>query len=458
LHEVNGAHVTAWGSHSPKFARASRPAGLLTEIDRRFGVNPAFDNDFDIGWFEPEYIDNLAEASKVGTRRRTEILKWLMERDPEWDFLVTCISEIHSGGHHCWHGLDDRHPLHGKVPTSDLAGRRMIELFEEADRSVGELVAAMPEDTNVVVCAFHGMKPADDVLSNVLLPELFARHQLGRKLLADPDQKAWRESGYPPMVPERHASWYALMRKRFTDGPKDHLRRMISALPRPIRNSIRRLAGKPLDRPLGPLYAETPPEQHVDSPLLPSTLLMNMGVIDWYRRYWPRMRWFATPTFADGHVRLNVAGREANGVVAASDFIETRDEIIRFLKGCTDPRTGKPAVEEVLPVHSADPLDPHGPDADLIVVFADALDSIEHPEVGLIGPFPHLRTGSHSNIGWALISGQGIEAGDRGLGEARDLTATVLSLAGCEVPKDMSGSPLPLTDIREDDRLAAQVA
>ena len=463
LHPVNGVHVTAWGSHSPKFPRASYPAGLLTEIDRRFGVNPAFDNDFDIGWFEPDYIDNLAEAAKIGTRRRTEILRWLMERDPDWDLLVTCISEVHSGGHHFWHGIDERHLLHGRVPTSERAGTRMVEIFEEVDRSVGELLDAFPEDTTVVVAAMHGMKPADDVVSNAALPELFARHQLGRQMLADPDQQAWKKAGYPPIVPERHASWYSMMRRRFTDGPLDRLRHVLEDSPPLLRNALRRLAGKTPERKLGPMYATTPAEQRVSSPKFPLRKQGRMGVVDWYRNQWPKMRWFATPTFGDGHVRLNVAGREGQGLVAPSDFIAVRDEVIRFLSACTDPRTGKPAVKEVIPVHPSDPLDRCGPDADLIVIFADSFDSLEHPDVGIVGPYPHLRTGSHSNVGWAMIAGKGIDAGDRGNSDARNLTATVLELAGCAIPDSIDGKPLLVRETcapshQDPDRVPAAAA
>jgi predicted AlkP superfamily phosphohydrolase/phosphomutase len=440
LHEVNGVHVTAWGSHSPQYPRASFPPGLLTRIDRRFGTNPAFNNDFEIGWFEPDYIRNLTEAAKVGTRRRTEIVKWLMQEEPDWDVLVTCISEIHSGGHHFWHGVDERHPLHEAASTSSLAGEKMLELFKEADRSVGELIEAMPEDTTVLVCALHGMKPADDTVASAALSEMLARHHLGRRFLSDPDQEQWRRSGYPPVVPPRHSSWYHDMKRKFTGGPVDHLRHIVEAAPRPIADLARLLAGRGRQRRLGELHSVCPPEY--DSKAPPPRRNAPMSVVDWYRPYWQRMPWFATPTFADGHVRLNVAGREAHGMIEPADFYRVRDEAVRFLMGCKDPRTGQPAVVDVLPVHGSDPLERSGPDADLIVIFSGALDSLEHEDVGLVGPYPHMRTGSHSNVGWAMVAGPGIAATHHGATEAKNLTATVLELAGCSVPTDVVGTSL----------------
>jgi predicted AlkP superfamily phosphohydrolase/phosphomutase len=167
-----------------------------------------------------------------------------------------------------------------------------------------------------------------------------------------------------------------------------------------------------------------------------------MSVVDWYRRFWHRMPWFATPTFADGHIRLNVIGREARGIVEPARFIEVRDEAIAFLKQLRDPRTGEPAVADVLPVHGSDPTSKQGPDADLIVIFAGALDALEHPDVGLVGPYPHMRTGSHSNLGWAMVAGPGIAPADHGTTEAKNLTATVLDLAGCAAPSDIGGTSL----------------
>ena len=35
----------------------------------------------------------------------------------------------------------------------------------------------------------------------------------------------------------------------------------------------------------------------------------------WYRKFWPRMPYFALPSFADGHVRVNLRGRGQAGRV-----------------------------------------------------------------------------------------------------------------------------------------------
>ena len=54
-------------------------------------------------------------------------------------------------------------------------------------------------------------------------------------------------------------------------------------------------------------------------------------------------------------------------------------------------------------MRASDPFDPDGPTGDLVVTFAEVSDVIEHPDAGLIGACPLMRTGEHSNNGWAAL-------------------------------------------------------
>jgi hypothetical protein len=79
-------------------------------------------------------------------------------------------------------------------------------------------------------------------------------------------------------------------------------------------------------------------------------------------------------------------------------------------------------------------LDPAGPDADLIITWNPAIDGLEHPQFGAIGPFPFRRTGGHTNRGVAYVAGPGIAAGDCGQQEALHLTGAILRLLGHPQP------------------------
>jgi predicted AlkP superfamily phosphohydrolase/phosphomutase len=427
---VDGVQVGAWGSHSPQWPRTSKPPGLLREIDATFGTNPAFDNDSGLGWYQPDYVDALAGASETGLARRADIARWLLERDPDWDLLLLCMSEVHGAGHLMWHGVDPASPLHG-ARGAGHAGRRFDDVLRAADAAVGQVLDVLAPDTNVVVFALHGAQPADDLLCTVLLPELLHRKRFGAGLLRSPDAAAWRRRGCPPIVPPPDYPWGELLSDLFADTPKQRARRAVRrVLPRPAFESLRRIAGRPVEPPLHALHRPTPEpvDEPDDADLARYRAPVDYQVPAWYARHWPSMPAFAVPTFADGHVRINLAGRERDGLVEPDDYKRACDDVETLLRECRDARTGDPVVGEVLRTRAGDPMDPGGPDCDLLVLWDGAPDAIEHPELGVIGPFPHLRTSHHSNHGFALVSGPGVAPGARGTRSTLDLPPTLLTL------------------------------
>lgn len=443
--DVVGTQVTAWGAHGPQYPRAARPHGLLREIDARFGTHPAFENDYDMGWYEPSYIEALTGALADGAARRLEIGAWLCQQIPNWDLFVTCLSEFHSAAHHFWHGVDASHPLHA-MPTSDQAAGALVEVARALDGAIGDFVDGLPADTTVVVFALHGMQAAGDALSLVLLPELLQRLTFGRPLLRDPDQLAWRRAGCPPVVPDSEEAWAVmkLLRDSFIDGPRHWAREQFRrALPPPLYSRLRQLAGQPRARHITDFTTEVEPE----SDLTLEEISRLRGPLDWqpalwYASRWPRMPVFALPSFDDGHLRINVRGRERHGVVAPEDYRQAGENVIAQLSRCRDARTGRPVVEDVVWMRAADPMADGPPDADLVVKWAEASDAIEHPDIGLVGPVPHMRSGQHSTRGFALFSGPGVRPVDLGERHALDLTPTILELLGEAVPADFEGASL----------------
>src|SRR5687768_11701880 len=114
------------------------------------------------------------------------------------------------------------------------------------------------------------------------------------------------------------------------------------------------------------------------------------------------MRAVALPTFGDGRVRINVDGREASGIVPREEYKRVRKEIVDLLLAAKDPRTGLRAISDI-EMASEDPLDVAPTQCDIEVYWSDAIDSIEHPEAGKIGPFRLGRTGGHTGRGFVLM-------------------------------------------------------
>ena len=448
--DVAGAQITAWGAHAPQYPRAARPAGLLRRIDDTFGPHPAFEVDSDLGWNDPAYVESLADALAVGARRRLEIAAWLQEQVPDWDLLLTTASETHSGGHHLFHGLDPTHPLRD-TPTAALAGRKLRAILNTLDAAVGEFVSQQASDTIVVLYSVHGMHASDDLPSLVLVPEILHRLQFGTPMMRDRNQRAWRRAGCPPVMPRYYQPWAIMgeLRERMIDPPwpRSRWRHLIGRIvPPEAYRAARRLAGKPPLLPLGARLEEIPPETDLtpeeirargcDEPL-------DWQPAMWYQRFWPQMRAFTLPSFSgDAHIRINVRGRERDGIVDPEDYERACEEVIDVVRRCTDPRTGQSALGGVVRLRADDPMAPDGPDADLAIQFSGPFDALEHPDAGMVGPLPYMRAGTHTSNGFALFSGPGIERRDLGTHSAFDLPPTILEMLGNTPPDDLAGKSL----------------
>src|SRR5205085_12569436 len=71
LHDIPGARVAAWGGHNPGYPRASQPAGLLRDIDAKFGHHPAFHDDL-AAWYKPDSLRWLGDALSEGAGVRAD--------------------------------------------------------------------------------------------------------------------------------------------------------------------------------------------------------------------------------------------------------------------------------------------------------------------------------------------------------------------------------------------------
>jgi predicted AlkP superfamily phosphohydrolase/phosphomutase len=155
------------------------------------------------------------------------------------------------------------------------------------------------------------------------------------------------------------------------------------------------------------------------------------------------MRYFALPSFYDGRVRINLAGRECDGMVSRTDYEAVCDEIESLVGACRDLRTGETVVDHVERCGSRDPLTLGPTESDLVIVWRTAALGFEHPGLGRIGPLPYRRTGGHTGpYGMAYLAGDGIAEGDYGVRSSFDVVPTIIELLGEKVPPELSGRSL----------------
>jgi predicted AlkP superfamily phosphohydrolase/phosphomutase len=420
--EVRG--VVGWGAHDPGVPFAAQPANLRKELEARFGSYPAADWIYGHAWPSAERARRMGEELAYATKIRCRAARWLLdERLPDWDLALVVVSEPHSAIEGLWHGIDATHPLHG-LPSAVPARDGLLSVYRAVDRLVGELTAAFA-DAAVVVFSMGGMGPnRSDVASMVLLSELMYRHSFGKPYLRQP--AAWTAvSGAGPELGVEE-NWASAVNANLAAPPAGIARRLAARLPNRVKNFFRNRVGSnsPMERSLLRSSLEWMPAQR-------------------YQHHWHAMRAFALPSYYDGRIRVNLAGRERKGIVPVSQYQTVCNEIEAILGECKDAATGEGAVDYIERAEGRDPQKLGPTECDLCVVWKGTLCALDHPTLGRIGPVPFRRPGGHTGpFGMAYVLKTGIEAGDRGIRSSFDVVPTLIELLGEPRPPGLSGTSL----------------
>lgn len=387
-----------WGAHDAGTARHCAPAGLEQEVTAKFGRYPAKPYIYGFVWPDPRKTHEMAEGLVKALDLRSAIGRWLLsERLPDWDLALLVISEFHSAIEALWHGYDPSHPLHD-LPSAAPARDGIIGVYEAFDRMLGDYRAAFP-DADLVVFSMHGMGTNDsDVPTMLLLPELLFRESFGAALFRR--RADWFVAPDRTPMLASHERWSEAVRACVTAG-----------------------------------------DDQSPDPVEPSKL-------DWmpaarYRPYWRRMPAFALPSYYDGRIRVNLAGRERNGLVAFADYHDKLDALCALLRQCRNPRTGGTVVRNIDRPVAADPLGAGETDSDLIISWQGSPLAFWHDRYGLIGPVPCRRTGGHSGgLGIGYFPADRLASGAGTIASSFDVVPTIIELLGLLVPASLSGCSL----------------
>ena len=431
--DVNGIQVTAWGAHSPQVPSSSVPPGLFDELVGRHGPSPSLNDDF-ATCLDLRATEKLCEPMRISARRRADICVDLLKRE-RWDLFMTVYGETHGAGHVLWHLSQPDHPLYNAL-KGKVAGDPLLEIYQEVDAGIGRIAAAAGEDATVIVFAGHGMGPATiDIPTFAILPELMYRYSFPGRIGIQMEPSS---GPLPPMLTKLKWNYW----ERHLWGHKYDKN--------PITRLLRREMPTRLFNLLTPYIDRVEP----DGMISPFELTRRGDRIvpwipaNWYRPAWPRMKAFGLPSFADGYVRINVKGRDPQGIVSPDDYHSVCDEISEMLTRLRDGRKGLPMVTEIIRTRE-NPLAPDdkAPDADLIVGWQDefATDVVESPDFGRLGPYPPYRAGSHRHVGFICARGPGIRPKTRVKGgHVMDLAPTIFQLLGVPTPDYFDGKSLNL--------------
>jgi len=400
--------IFASGWDAPVAFEADRsfmwPPSLYDETVERFGA-PTFDDVNEFHADAPGWIDRLPSALEERISRKTQWVRWLLERR-DWDVFAVYFGESDTASHYLWAHHDPASPRRpAQVSARQQHGIRRV--YESLDRAVGSLMtAAGGSETEVTVLSDHGSGGSSDKV--LYLNRLLAEHGLLRF------GRRWGRSG---------AGLKEIALRRFPPRLRERLFRMGNAwLPSRLESNVR------------------------------------FGAID--------MR--STVAFSDElnyfpGIHLNVAGREPRGIVRPEEKRETSLRVRAALLGTRDPWNGKLVFRDIIPREELfeGPYLERAPDLLLdlhldegysynLMPSTEATPTersvgsawrklAEHERIGKKG---RSLPGSHRSHGFTVMAGPKVRAHGRIDAQIADLTATLLCRLGLSVPPDCRGRVL----------------
>ncbi|MBW4564841.1 MAG: alkaline phosphatase family protein [Mojavia pulchra JT2-VF2] len=421
--QINGLQVLGWGGHFPFTPSHSLPSGLLPSLNDKYGKSTILHNDTGI-WWDRHYIEWLQKELKQTINTRSAICRDLLKRE-DWDLFLTVFSETHSAGHDFWHLSQPDHPLYSyKKLRKGVAGDPILNAFEQVDQAIGDILAEIPDHAYVVLFSVHGMGVnITDMLSMTFLPEILYRYNFPGKVGLAPGKLG--ETPPPLRTNPIRKYWLGeVWRQKYEANT---LKRFLKPL-----TPCRFLHSGPNDL-ISPYQLA---QQQDDLAYMPAR---------WYAPLWPQMKAFALPNFSDGHIRINLQGREPEGIVSPCEYDGLCTELTEMLYRLKDARTGELLVKDVVRTrHSPTENDPKLPDADLVVMWHDRpTDIVDSPDIGRIGPIIYYRPGGHRPRGFLMAKGPNIAPGSSlPEGQILDLAPTILELMGAPIPDYFDGKSL----------------
>jgi predicted AlkP superfamily phosphohydrolase/phosphomutase len=276
-----GFQISNWGTHHSPRDPATEPPELLREVLEVAGPRIRADVEPD-STFEKD--QQLLQTWRQRAKARGKLCRRLLQ-EGSFDLINITFSETDPATTQFWKYREDAKGQ-GRVPGTSLR-HAIRETFEVIDRELASLLALLPSEANVILYCLYGQ---EDNYPPCTLTEEFCR-----------------KLGYHVARPPAPGSFRLL----------DLARRFV---PQSIRLRISRRL------PAG-----------MQENLLASQLL---GGTDW-----SQTRAFAIPSLYTGFIRVNLRGREPQGIVSSGqEYRRLLDDLENDLRQLQDPVDGQSAV------------------------------------------------------------------------------------------------------------------
>jgi predicted AlkP superfamily phosphohydrolase/phosphomutase len=374
-------------------ARGSWPGELWPQLAREFGA-PSMPAEL-FGAQSPASLRRLISQLVASTGQMASIGEALLSRE-RWDLFLLVFGATHRGGHYLWDlSQIDRSRLTER--ERQLLERGLIEVYRACDQALERILRRAPADARILVFAVHGMGPNTTWADRV------------------PDMLQRMLSGAATQSPKKGVLYRVKQMLPWT-----LVREITSRLPQALQSRLVKL---------------------------------------WSKRMfdWSTTRAFPVPMDHAGYIRINLKGREPEGIVdPGKEYDALCAELARGFLSFRDSETGAPIARCVYRQHELAPTDAPSRDRlpDLVVEWGEVspihsrrITSDRYGELrwSADNRIPSGRAGNHRPQGWFVATGEGIRPQQVDGHTILDLLPTACEWLGADLEGRLPGRPIPLS-------------
>ncbi len=311
---MKGKALCGWQfKHKVTLRRWSVPQGLDRQLERQFGGPSLVEEVY--GRPSVPYLTRMRDRLLVAPRRAADLAAALLAEE-RFDLVWITLSSCHIAGH--WFLDPSRLPQDYPDPrVKAQLDATLGDAYAAVDQTLAGILASLPPETDLMVISPSSMGPSAS--RTHLLPGMLQAVLSGKGV-----------EGYA------------------TKAGGSFLWRLRAAIPSDLRASVARIL----------------PDQWA----MQLTARLEMRGVDW-----TKTRAFMVPSGDCGYLRLNLSGREREGIVDPKDADQVLDHIASGLLTFRDS-DGGPAVKHVeLVSRSLKERALSNPFSDLIVHWSDRL-------------------------------------------------------------------------------------
>jgi len=388
----NGVQIFEWGTWAWYWKRMTTPVELERQLTKKFGPYPLKLEAKRLGLGLPD-LSYLHRQLIASAAQKANITKWLMRSRP-WDLFLVVFAELHPAGHYFW---PEGAPIsRGKgFVSAGFSAPKLRDIYTAVDTAIGEILKDCGDDVTVIVVSGDGVGPNHCAWH--LLPQVLSRS--GFNGTPSPADRAKGRSG------------------------KSLLGRLRDAVPPRLRSEI---------------------SSHLPWQLRDRLTFQLMAA----NTDWSKTRAFTLPADLEGCIRINLRGREPQGVIEpGSQYEDVCSELTDVLEKLVNPATGRAAVRRVCRIDHLFPGDRRDHLPDLTVIWNDEAEihEVYSDRLGLVSEAPvDPRTGTHYPLSFMAARGPRSRRGKIQRGHIADLAPTLMAYFEITPPSEMDGRALEM--------------